>query len=81
MKRIAWAASVGLVVMSIGCSSAESGGQEPIGASSARIIDGTIDDGDHAAIGLAVNFFNQVFGHCSGTLIAPNLVLTARRVG
>ncbi len=43
---------------------------------------GTFDEADSAVVGLAINGesigFNFFSGHCSGTLIAPNLVLTAR---
>ncbi|MFO0572184.1 MAG: trypsin-like serine protease [Polyangiaceae bacterium] len=51
----------------------------PAAQAQGRVIDGFVDDADKAAVGLAINIFNVYFtGHCSGTLIAPNLVLTAR---
>lgn len=43
------------------------------------IVGGYVDEDTKAAVGLAIDFQGFFFtGHCSGTLIAPNLVLTAR---
>lgn len=40
---------------------------------------GYLDEADKGVVGLAIGIGNQVlFGHCSGTLLLPNLVLTAR---
>ncbi len=45
---------------------------------SQAILGGTVDDADKGAVGLAVGIPGVFFsGHCSGSLIAPNLVLTA----
>ncbi len=60
-----------------GCSSASdpSGGTGRVGSSRAGIIGGTTDNADTFVVGV----LNQTIGGlCSGTLIAPNLVLTAR---
>jgi V8-like Glu-specific endopeptidase len=42
------------------------------------IVGGTKDDATKAVVGLGVGINRFFFGHCTGTLIAPNLVLTAR---
>ena len=42
------------------------------------IVGGTQDDATKAVVGLGVGINLFFFGHCTGTLIAPNLVLTAR---
>jgi hypothetical protein len=49
-----------------------------VGAAQGRIVDGQIDNTTTGVVGLAIDFTGHFFGHCSGTLIAPNLVLTAR---
>jgi MYXO-CTERM domain-containing protein len=55
-----------------GCSSSEN--SESLGKGSAPIIGGVADTTDTWAVGVDIGGF----GICSGTLIAPNLVLTAR---
>jgi hypothetical protein len=42
------------------------------------IVGGAQDDATKAVVGLGVGINLFFFGHCTGTLIAPNLVLTAR---
>ncbi len=68
-------------IVSVGCGAAPEDTEVP-GTQSAPIVGGYTDDTDKAVVGLAVNGedigFNFFSGHCSGTLIAPNLVLTAR---
>jgi len=44
---------------------------------SSPIEGGYLDDGDKHVVGL-IRFSQQAFGSCSGTLIAPNVVLTAQ---
>ncbi|MEZ4219833.1 MAG: trypsin-like serine protease [Polyangiaceae bacterium] len=65
----------------LGCGNAGEA-SDPIAESRAKIVGGNVDDVDTAVIGLAINGkdigFNFFQGHCTGTLIAPNLVLTAR---
>jgi trypsin len=62
----------------------ESGGVEDIGAlpelgkAAQPIIGGALDEATSGVVGLALDLGSRVAGHCSGTLIAPNLVLTAR---
>jgi MYXO-CTERM domain-containing protein len=69
---------MGLALLAVGCG-AQPERADPTSVSRARIVDGQVDDADKAVVGLAINIFNYYFmGHCSGTLIAPNLVLTAR---
>jgi MYXO-CTERM domain-containing protein len=67
-----------IALLSVGC-----GGERDVvpetRSTQARVVDGQIDHTDTSAVGLAINIFNSYFmGHCSGSLIAPNLVLTAR---
>ncbi len=60
-----------------GCASASdpSSAPQPLGTSTARIIGGTTDTSDTFVVGI----YNQgIGGICSGTLLAKNLVLTAR---
>lgn len=49
---------------------------EGIGEAAAPIMDGYLDHADTYAVGI-VRLSNQGIGGCSGTLIAPNVVLTA----
>ncbi|MCA9593025.1 MAG: trypsin-like serine protease [Myxococcales bacterium] len=81
MKRVVATAAVAFACLVAACSS------EPdhvvlTDGTSQRIVGGTFDEADSAVVGLAINGesigFNFFSGHCSGTLIAPNLVLTAR---
>jgi hypothetical protein len=55
---------------------AESGVE--LGQAQQPIIGGALDEGTSGVVGLALDLGSRVAGHCSGTLIAPNLVLTAR---
>ena len=60
------------------------GGEAPIGAPAVgvareAVVGGYIDETTTGVVGLAIGSSNHSFiGYCSGTLIAPNLVLTAR---
>lgn len=77
MKRVACV--VGLSLLGVACGGADREEPPEPGSTQGRIIAGQVDDTDKAAVGLAFSVFNAYFsGHCSGTLIAPNLVLTAR---
>jgi hypothetical protein len=50
-----------------------------LGEARERIVGGYVDDETTGVVGLAVDFGGHPFiGFCSGTLIAPNLVLTAQ---
>jgi hypothetical protein len=68
-------AAAGSPVM-VGCSGQVSSDVERIGRQSAAIQGGTTDT--NQAHNFAVGVANRLGGVCSGTLIAPNLVLTAR---
>lgn len=50
----------------------------PLGQVAQPIIGGELDEATSGVVGLALDFGGRIAGHCSGTLIAPNLVLTAR---
>jgi hypothetical protein len=49
-----------------------------LGQATQPIIGGSLDEATTGVVGLALDLGTRVAGHCSGTLIAPNLVLTAR---
>jgi hypothetical protein len=78
MRRITAMVCAVSACFSVGCGSGETPDTPSIDVNQSRIIGGYVDDDDKAVIGLAVNAFGYFSGHCSGTLIAPNLVLTAR---
>jgi len=59
-----------------GCSGEVGGSGEHLGSQSSAIQGGEMDT--NAAHNFAVGVANRLGGVCSGTLIAPNLVLTAR---
>lgn len=66
---------ISIAFLFFACSSPES---PPSGMQPAAIVGGAVDDTTKAVVGLSVGFYTYIYGHCSGTLIAPNLVLTAR---
>ena len=70
------AALVSTFVLTAGCSSAPP--RESIGSGSAAVQGGTTDTTHPYAVGVCVGGPNQCQLICSGALIAPNLVLTAR---
>src|SRR5262245_3337474 len=70
-----------LLTAVIGCSSDES--RSGLGASDAEIVDGALDTHTTKAVGAIVNVRDSAEGrvvrsYCTGTLIAPKLVLTAK---
>lgn len=69
-------------IFGVGCGAQPDGPDDTTGRLAQPIVDGYVDDADKAVVGLAINGeslgFNFFSGHCSGSLIAPNLVLTAR---
>lgn len=80
MRRWQWCGLALVGVVSVGCGGADL--DPPSDSVEQPVVGGTVDDADTSVVGLAVSgssigldFF---FGHCTGTLIAPNLVLTAR---
>jgi V8-like Glu-specific endopeptidase len=62
-------------VLPLACSSPESPAVDEV---SGAIVGGAVDETTKAVVGLGVGINLFYFGHCTGTLIAPNLVLTAR---
>ena len=52
--------------------------ESQLGQVAQPIIGGELDEATSGVVGLALDFGGRIAGHCSGTLIAPNLVLTAR---
>jgi trypsin len=56
----------------------EPGSLPELGTAAQPIIGGALDEATSGVVGLALDLGSRVAGHCSGTLIAPNLVLTAR---
>lgn len=70
--------SIAAATLTIGC-----GGDadEPLqwGRAQQAIVGGALDESTQGVVGLAIDLgLSRVAGHCSGTLIAPNLVLTAQ---
>ncbi|HEX3595964.1 MAG TPA: trypsin-like serine protease, partial [Polyangiaceae bacterium] len=65
------------LLSSTGCGSAATPAPE-IGAVEAPLVGGSVDRVNDAVVGLALDAPELFAGHCSGTLLAPNLVLTAR---
>ncbi len=71
-------AGVVLLAFASGCGPAEPA-RGGVGERSAPIVGGYVDDETRGVVGLALDFSGFfTSGHCSGSLIAPNLVLTAR---
>jgi hypothetical protein len=91
--RSSWwlAAAITGAACGAGCGAAESGAGDEDEASGPEwaeatlfgqarqpIIGGALDEATSGVVGLALDVGRRVAGHCSGTAIAPNLVLTAR---
>lgn len=78
--RLQRSLALGLVVCSgIGCGDSGFAGPQPeLGQATQPIIGGSLDETTTGVVGLALDVGTRAAGHCSGTLIAPNLVLTAR---
>lgn len=78
MRLARFAALAGCTVAAWGCSSA-SEPAEPTGSEAAAIVGGYVDEETKGAVGLGINILDIYFmGHCSGSLLTPNLVLTAQ---
>lgn len=76
-SRVALVAALGAGLLS--CSDAGLADAAPeLSQASQPIIGGSLDEATSGVVGLALDLGSRVAGHCSGTLIAPNLVLTAR---
>ena len=73
IRRARWAA-LGLALAAPACGGGE-GAPEPVAEAAAPIAGGYDDATDKAVVGF---FFVAAGGLCSGSLIAPNVVLTAR---
>jgi trypsin len=66
-------------LMAWGCGAPEPTGSLALGQGRQGIIGGEMDRETSGVVALALDLgSNRVAGYCSGTLIAPNLVLTAR---
>lgn len=64
-------------LIAAGCSHGEP--QEQTGTTAQAVQDGFVDQGHKYAVGLCIGNRGQCFGGiCSGTLVTPNLVITAR---
>jgi Trypsin len=79
MRRSLVVGLLGVGALLAGCG----GAPQPSGLGRARslIVGGSVDNKDKAAVGIAIDLSAYgigFFGQCSGTLIAQNLVLTAR---
>jgi hypothetical protein len=69
------ASSIALGLAAAACSSAPEGVTERVSESHDAIMDGYTDDADRAVVGV---YTEQTRGICSGSLLSPNVVLTAR---
>ena len=82
VRAVVSAACLGSVLaLASGCSSGSpsAGSTELVANDSARIIDGTASTSDQdAVVLLAMRPGGALRGTCTGTMVAPNLVLTAR---
>lgn len=77
--RLFGAAAVAGLAWVIGCGTSGDGASEPRAGAAAAIQGGTEDSTHQYAVGLCLGGGpGQCQGVCSGTLIAPNVVLTAR---
>src|SRR5215510_9563338 len=76
MRRASWAWAVPLPWL-VACST--DGTRAPdVDTARMAIVGGTTDSMNMGVVALAVSRPGLFVGHCSGTLIAPNLVMTAR---
>ena len=64
-----------VLFMAVACNSEQ---LPDLGESRVAVVGGAKDEKTTSVVGLGVGFSSIFFGHCTGTLIAPNLVLTAR---
>lgn len=72
-------ASLAVALTAVACSSSESSPPDTVGVTSQKIIKGKLSTEEQDAVVLLIHSdFSTFFGACTGTLIAPNLVLTAR---
>src|SRR4051794_33224501 len=79
-RSAALAALAPFVALAAGCSSGETAARsDRVSSTSSPIISGTDSTSDQdAVILLAIRDSSGLQGTCTGTLVAPNLVLTAR---
>lgn len=75
--------AIGLVLCGLGAAcgapAEPDAGEASLGRARQAIVGGHLDETTSGVVGLALDLGRRnVAGHCSGTLIAPNLVLTAR---
>lgn len=78
MKRSLLILGFGIGPILAGCGARAPGA---VGRARSLIVGGSVDNQDKAAVGVAIELSSYgagFYGICSGTLIAPNLVLTAR---
>ena len=68
------------LLLAVGCSSKERGapGAEALAQSGSPIVGGSPDTTTKGVVALTQHFDGEDYGFCSGSLLAPNLVLTAR---
>lgn len=72
------AAALAATCGALACGGEVAASGEQVGSTRQAIIGGELDESTSGVVGLALDLGSRVAGHCSGTLIAPNLVLTAR---
>jgi MYXO-CTERM domain-containing protein len=76
MRNLSLSVAIALFPALVACGGADSAPSEATGTTASAVQGGKLDT--NAANNFAVGIANRYGGVCSGTLIAPNLVLTAR---
>ncbi len=78
VRPSAW--GLALVLCAAGCSSQENGGAKPeeLARVESPIVGGSPDTTSKGVVALTQFYDGEDYGFCSGSLLAPNLVLTAR---
>src|SRR5262245_46282236 len=80
VNRSSFLALAALPLLALSACSASVDGGEQTGRAKQAVIKGTTSDASQDAVVLLVHYDKATyeFGECTGTLLAPNLVLTAR---
>ncbi len=78
-RGLAWPFGALLLANTVACGQAGPEGLDSYGATGSAIQGGYFDERTTGVVGLGLQIGpRESVGHCSGTLLAPNLVLTAR---
>jgi MYXO-CTERM domain-containing protein len=75
LHRVIWGNTIAAGALAVGCAAPPDNVVDDVGHADGAIQGGYVDDADRAVVGI---FETQNYGICSGSLLAPNMVLTAR---